>query len=105
MLKKIFKKYILFIDSLPGSHHNCKMLFAENLALFRKRKLINSVKWSKEQNSEFEYFWKCNYKKINSQGHKLFEAINGVFHKNYMPDFLYATRILFKQLSICSYFQ
>lgn len=93
MLRKIHKKYIYFIESLPGKHHYLKMFFAEHLALFRKKKLINSVQWSKQQKYDFSNFWKTNYKNINSNGNKLYEAINGIYHKDYIPDFLYATKI------------
>lgn len=92
-MKKIYKKYINFIESLPGKHHFFKMFLAENLALLRKKKLISSVKWSREQEEEFNQFWKFNYKKIKKSGNKLFESFNGVFHSEYIPDFLYATKI------------
>src|SRR5690606_25215510 len=47
----------------------------------------------REQEEEFNQFWKFNYKKIKKSGNKLFESFNGVFHSEYIPDFLYATKI------------
>lgn len=92
-MKKLYNRYISFLESLPGLHQYYKMYIAEHIALWRKRKLINSVHWSKEQNEEFDKFWNKNYKKIKKSGNQLFEAFNGVFNPQYIPDFLYATKI------------
>lgn len=92
-MKKFFKKYIEFIESLGSKHHYYKMLIAENYALYRKRSLINTVKWNKKEEKDFKLFWKENYKDIKSSGNKLFQAFNSKYHKNYIPDFLYATKI------------
>lgn len=92
-MKRVYKKYIKFIDRLPGLNHYFKMYVAEHYALFKKKKLINTVKWSKDQEKEFDQFWKSNYKKIKKSGNKLFEAFNEKFEPKYIPDFLYATKI------------
>lgn len=43
---------------------------------------------------EFDTYWSKAYgKKIKNNGHRLYEAINGVHHKDYMPDFLFATKV------------
>lgn len=70
------------------------MKVAENAALFKKRRLVNEVKWDDDTNSEFNAYWTGAYgKKIKSSGHKLYESINGVHQKDYMPDFLFATKV------------
>lgn len=93
MLKKIYLIIKTYIDNLPTKLHYTKMLIAENLALFRKKDLINSVIWTKTENDSFNEYWINNYKRIKSSGNKLFQAFNQKFLPNYIPDFLYATKI------------
>ena len=95
-LKKIYQFYISGIESFYERQHYFKMLLAEKYALKRKSKLIKSVSWSKEQEKEFNTFWRQEYKPITSKGHKLIEAFNGTFNVEYMPDFLFATKVEYK---------
>lgn len=93
MLQKIYRNYINFLESLPARQQYMKMYIAERLALKRKKHLTKPINWNKKQNKEFEEFWKNNYKGIRNDGHKLFESFNGQFNADYMPDFLYATKV------------
>src|SRR5690554_3366444 len=93
-MKRIYNKVLGLIDSLIVLLHISKMRVAENVALIRKRKLINEVQWDKYTKLEFDTYWSKAYgKKIKNNGHRLYEAINGVHHKDYMPDFLFATKV------------
>lgn len=92
-MKKVFKNYLTFIESLPEYHQFWKMYIAEHYALWKKRKLINSVHWNDSQKKDFNSYWKKNYKKINTKGTKLLQFFNEEFHVDYMPDFLYASKV------------
>lgn len=93
-MKKIYNKIVQILDSSIVFLHVLKMKGAEKYALHNKKKLYSDVDWSSEQKLEFNKYWKTNYgKKIDSRGHKLYEGINGVFHKDYFPDYLFATKL------------
>ena len=93
-MKKIYNKIVKFLESSIVFFHVLKMQGAEKYALHRKKKIFQDVNWSKEQQMEFENFWKSNYgKKIDSRGNKLYEGINGIFRKDYFPDYLFATKL------------
>lgn len=93
MLQKLYRTYISFLESLPAKQQYMKMYITERFALRRKKHLTNSVKWTDKQKKEFVDFWKANYRNIRSDGHKLFESFNGQFNVDYMPDFLFATKV------------
>lgn len=93
-MKKIYNKFLSTLEALIVNMHVIKMFLAENYALFRKRKLYNQVRWNISQKKEFDEFWEINYgKKIKTNGHKLYESINGKFYKEYFPDFLFSTKL------------
>lgn len=94
MMKKCYNDLIKFLELLIVRLHVLKMLFAEKYALARKKTLYKDVMWSHEQISAFNTFWTENLgRKIDSRGHKLYQSINGAFHKDYFPDFLFATKL------------
>ena len=67
---------------------------AEWLAILRKRKLYQHIRWTKEQTAAFAQFWLENYgKKIPDRWHKLYEASSGRFAVDYIPEILYTTKI------------
>lgn len=71
-----------------------KTRIAELLAIVRKRRLYGSVKWTKEQQTAFDAFWKNYYgKKIPNWWHRLYEATSGCFAIDYIPEFLYTIKI------------
>ena len=92
-MKKIYNTYISFLESLPRRHQFFKMLIAEKIALRKKQQLVKTIVWDEDEDKRFDFFWRKNYKKITDKGHKLFQYFNGVFHEDYMPDFLYATEV------------
>lgn len=92
-MKKVYKLYIRFFENFIEYNHYFKMYVAEQYALWRKRKLIKDVKWSHDQQKGFDDFWQLYYKKIKSNGNKLIQSLNGNYNEQYIPDFLYATKI------------
>lgn len=93
-MKFIYKAILSIFDTIVVSLEINKMRIAERYALLRKSKLYKDIQWSKENKKEFDSYWKVHYgRKIISRGHKLYEAINNTHHKDYMPDFLYATKV------------
>lgn len=94
LMKRNYNKIVKLLENSIVYFHVLKMKGAEKYGLHRKKKLYKDVNWINEQKEEFNNFWKTNYgKRIDSRGHKLYEGINGVFHKNYFPDYLFATKL------------
>ncbi len=92
--KRIFLSLIHIIECAPLRINYFKMYLGEHIALFKKRKLIKKARLNNEERRALQSFWIEAYgKKINEKGHRLYYALNGVFHPNYMPDFLFATKM------------
>lgn len=92
-MKKIYSNYIALIYRFLEANQYYKMFIAEKYALWRKRKLIKKVNWSTTEEKEFNDFWCKNYQKIDSSGSKLLQFFNNTYKENYIPDYLYATKI------------
>lgn len=93
-MKKLYKKALDFFFQVPIKIETLKTLVAEWTAILRKAPLYKDIKWSKEQQKEFDAFWKENYgKKISNRWHKLYEASNGVHRIDYLPEIIYSTKI------------
>lgn len=85
--KAVFK----WIDSIPEKARKAKFRIGENIAIIRKRKLYNQVKWSAEEKSQFDAFWKKWG--VRPYWHKLYQSMNGVFDVRYFPEKLYSTKL------------
>lgn len=93
-MKQIYNKFLQALEALPTQLETAKTLVAEWYSIFRKYPLYRHIKWTKEQQKEFDLFWKTNYgKKISNRWHKLYEASNGVHRVDYFPEYLYSTRL------------
>lgn len=93
-MKRIYKKFLGALFQIPLKLEVFKTWVSEWVAIFRKRPLYKNVKWTKEQQKEFDNFWKENYgRKISNRWHKLYEACNGVHRVDYLPEIIYTTRI------------
>ncbi len=93
-IKWLYRKIMFHIENLPGSIMKQKVFLAEWYDIFRKRKLYKDIKWTKQQQFEFDMFWKSIYgKKISSRWHKLYQSINGVFNVQYIPEIIYTTKM------------
>lgn len=93
-MRRIYHLFVSVLELALIRLHVLKMTMGEHYVLFRNRNLSDTIKWTKEQNNTFEQYWKLNFgKKISKRGHMYYESINGVFHKNYFPEFLYTTKL------------
>lgn len=93
-MKKLYKKVLNTMMRIPVRIERRKTFIAEWCAILRKKSLYKNVKWSKEQQCEFNSFWKKHYgKKISNRWHRLYEATNGIFNIKYIPEILYTTKI------------
>lgn len=93
-MKKIYNKLINCLLRFVVFIERSKTKFFELRAIKRKKKLYSNVKWSKEQQLEFDNYWEKNYgKKISNKWHKLYQSANGVFNVEYMPEYLFSTKI------------
>ncbi|MBQ8868891.1 MAG: hypothetical protein IJ027_04140 [Oscillospiraceae bacterium] len=102
-MKLIYKKILNWLLMLPVFLETVKSFFAEWIAIFKKYPLYKNIKWSKEQQKEFDVFWKCHYgKKISNRWHRLYEACNGVHRIDYFPEILYSTKLQ-KKVNAYSY--
>lgn len=93
-MRKFYRGILSIFENLIVLFEVNKMRISENIALLKKKKLYKDVQWSTESKNEFNAYWKEHYgHKITPKGHKLYEAINDTHHKDYIPDFLYATKV------------
>lgn len=93
-MKKLYRKFLCFFANVPTKIETIKFFFVEWIAIYKKASLYKNVKWSKDQQREFDIFWKKNYgKKISNRWHRLYEACNGVHRIDYFPELLYSTRL------------
>lgn len=93
-MKKIYRMILGLLGNLPVILEIIKTYIAEWVAIIRKRPLYKHIKWTKEQQKEFDEYWKKNYgKKISNRWHKLYEASNGVHRTDYLPEIIYSTKI------------
>ena len=93
-MKKIYRKILVLLGNFPVLLEIIKTFISEWVAIIRKRPLYKNVKWTKEQQKEFDEYWKKNYgKKISNRWHKLYEACTGVHRVDYLPEILYSTII------------
>lgn len=91
---RIIKSITRIINNAPQNFRLAKIRYGEKRAIKRKKNLYKHIKWTKEQQKEFDDFWKENYGKIiNPAWHKLYQSINGVFDARYFPEFFYTTQI------------
>lgn len=66
----------------------------ERLEILRKRRLYNQIHWTAEQQKAFDQFWLNHYgRKISSRWHRLYQAFNGHFCVEYIPEILFTTKI------------
>lgn len=93
-MKKIYNKIVAIFVHLIAKIDYCKTWIAEWVAILKKKPLYKNIIWSDSQQKEFDNFWKNNYgKKISNRWHKLYEASNGVYHVDYLPEIIYSTKI------------
>ncbi len=93
-MKKIYRSILKWFVYFPTYINAAKYYLAEWFAIFRKSSLYKDIKWTKEQQKEFDDFWKKNYgKKISNRWHRLYEACNGVHRIDYFPEILYSTKL------------
>lgn len=93
-MKKAYRRILRLIGNLPVVLEIIKTFIAEWVAIIRKKPLYKNIKWTKEQQKEFDEYWKKNYgKKISNRWHKLYEASNGVFRVDYFPEIIYSTKL------------
>lgn len=59
-----------------------------------KKKFYESVEWDATRQAEYEAFWTKHYGEIfPTHWHKMYEALNGAYCVDYMPDMLYSTKL------------
>ncbi len=89
-MKKVYKTIIAIISKLICGIEFLKTWIAEWAAIIRKLPLYKNVKWTKEQQKEFDDFWQKNYgKKISNRWHRLYEACTGIHRIDYFPESLF----------------
>lgn len=104
-MKKIYRKFLKLLNSIPVFIEILKTYIAEWVAILKKAPLYKNIKWTKQQQKDFDDFWKKNYgKKISNRWHKLYEASNGVHQIEYLPEIIYSTIIepQFNDYSYCT---
>lgn len=94
LLKHSYRKTLRWLELLPAKLEGFKTYLAEWYAIYRKAPLYRHIKWSKNQQEEFDQYWTQIYgKKISNRWHKLYQSFNGTFCVDYIPEMLYTTKI------------
>lgn len=93
-MKKNYQWLFAGVENILLQMHTLKMKGGELLTLHNNRPLYYHIIWTKEKKAEFDNFWKKHYgRTISANGHRYYEALNGIFHKDYFPEFLYTTKL------------
>lgn len=96
-MKKLYKIILKNLRILVIKLEIIKTYIFELIAIYKKRNLYKNIKWTKEQQKEFDDYWIENYgKKISNRWHRLYQSINGVFNVEYIPEILYSTKFEYK---------
>ena len=96
MLKDIYRGYIANLEQKSQKVRLRKQWIYEWIGVLfgDTAKLINKTKFTKEQETEIQEYWKSVYgKKISLRWHKKYYAMSGMFDKKYFPEILYTTRL------------
>ncbi|MBQ8767527.1 MAG: hypothetical protein IJZ16_12080 [Clostridia bacterium] len=104
-MKRLYKKILNLFFKVPVKIEIFKTFIAEWVAILKKKPLYKNIRWTKEQQKEFDEYWKKNYgKKISNRWHRLYEASNGVHRIDYFPEILYSTKIepIFNDYTYCT---
>lgn len=92
-MKSLYRKLISFFENIPSRMRRTKNYISEMVAIYKKRSMYKDIKWTKEQQQEFDIFWKTHYgKKISNKWHRQYEGISGVFDVRYIPEMLYTVK-------------
>lgn len=68
--------------------------YGEYKNIRRKKKLIDSVHLTVEQEAEIDRFFKtCYGKKLSKSWHKLYQSYTGQYQYNYFPEILFSTKL------------
>lgn len=93
-MRTLYRKLISFFEHIIIRLNLRKTFFAEYIGIYKKRHLYRHIKWTKEQQQAFDNFWAQHYgRRISNRWHRLYEAINGVHHIDYFPEFLFTTKL------------
>ena len=93
-IKQGYRAFLKALKYVPYKVDNVKYWIAEWRAIILKRDIYHNVKWSRDEQKQFDDYWKSAIgRKIPSMWHKLYQASSGKFSVNYMPEYLYTTKI------------
>ena len=62
-MKALYSRMIRGLERLPGRLEILKTTLAEDRAILLKRKIYETIQWSKEQQQQFDDYWKKVYGK------------------------------------------
>lgn len=96
-MRKLYRKLLKKLKNTIVRIEILKTYIFEIIAIYKKRNLYKNIKWTEEQQKEFDNYWIKNYgKKISNRWHRLYQSINGVFNVKYIPEILYSTNFEYK---------
>lgn len=68
--------------------------YSEKINIKRKKRLVESVELTSEQETEIRSFYKEYYgKEIPLLWHKLYQSYTGCYQKDYFPEYLFSTKL------------
>ncbi len=91
---RIYHKFEKWVCDLGERLIDYKILFSEWNAIYKKESIYSNIKWTEQQQREFDNFWKEHFgKKYSNRWHKLYQSMNGIFCVKYFPELLYTTQL------------
>ncbi|MFA0030472.1 sugar-transfer associated ATP-grasp domain-containing protein [Vibrio breoganii] len=93
-MKTVFRRFIELCYEIIRIIIVFKIYFFEVIEIYRKRKLYSQIKWTREEQLEFDDYWKkiLGYK-ISNRWHRLYQSVNGKFDIEYIPEWMYTVKL------------
>ena len=89
-----YRRLIKAFEHVPVQINKTKTLIAEQVAIFSKKNLISKIQYQPEEEKKFKEYWaSITNKHVSNKWHRLYEAINGQHRVDYLPDYLFATKV------------
>ncbi len=88
---RYFVKVIDYTLNIAARYLTCDKM------IFERRTYCGSVKWTAERQKEFDRYWQKYYgAKINSEWHRFYEGLTGVYCVDYLPSSIFLPELSLK---------
>lgn len=97
LLAKCVYRILRFSHRYPNDLQRYSFALSEKKEISRVAAIYNSIKWTKDQNTEFNQYWKSHLgRTIPPYWHKLYECYSGNYNIRYFPGILCTSNLQFR---------